>query len=51
VTISKGMASLLEELECEKDFLVYLSSDTPDPFLLTSCKDAVELATMHCMVS
>ena len=45
------MNSLTEEQEYDGDSVVHLSLDTPDPLLLSSCKDAVELASMHCMVS
>lgn len=45
------MATLFDELHGEDSSVVCLSVDTIDPFLLSGCKDAFELATMHCMVS
>lgn len=44
------MNTLFDELHGEDSSVINLSVDIIDPFLLSGCKDAFELATMHSMV-
>ena len=42
--------TLLEDLDCSNSDVVDLSISSQDFVLLSSCKEGMELGTMHCLV-